>query len=295
MASLLDGIIPGAGVVAGGIVGGVTSALASRAQQKAAGKARDALTSSYNQAKGYQQPTYDTGMRNLSTLDQMVNSGAYKVDPYNYQIGQAPNDQFKFQTDPGYQFRMQQGANSLNSGAAAAGGQLSGATQKALQRYGQNFASNEYGNAYDRYNKNRAFNQGQYEFGTTAGMSNAMNQYTARNQQAQNQYTAQSGLANMGVNAGNYLSNLASNYGQNMAGQWGNMGNAQAAGYMGVGQAAQTGINNLAGGFGGLQGGWQTLAGLLGYPKAGSSAPAVTRQPSSVYDSGASNQVSGLA
>ncbi|WP_180122978.1 DNA transfer protein p32 [Acinetobacter sp. YH12086] len=54
------------------------------------------------------------------------------------------------QQDPSYQFRLNQGLDSVQSGAAAQGGLLSGATQKALNNYGQNFASQEYGNAYNR-------------------------------------------------------------------------------------------------------------------------------------------------
>jgi hypothetical protein len=179
-------------------------------------------------------------------------------------MGQAPQDQFNFKTDPGYQFRMQQGANDLNTRAAAAGGQLSGATQKALQRYGQGFASNEFGNAFNRFANQRDFNQGQYQFGTTAGMSNAMNQYNSQNQQAQQQYNRMAGLADLGVTGGQNLANYSQNYGQQMAGQWGNMGNAQAAGAMGRGQAWQTGLNNVMGGVGGQGGLAGSLQSLLG-------------------------------
>ena len=54
--------------------------------------------------------------------------------------------------DPSYQFRLQQGLDAVQSGAAAQGGLLSGATQKALTDYGQQAASQEYQNAYNRFN-----------------------------------------------------------------------------------------------------------------------------------------------
>jgi hypothetical protein len=57
------------------------------------------------------------------------------------------------QNEPGFQARYQMGLQGLERGAAAHGSLLSGGTQKALTRYGQDYASNEYGNAY-----NRAFN-----------------------------------------------------------------------------------------------------------------------------------------
>ena len=52
----------------------------------------------------------------------------------------------RFQTSPGYQFRLQQGVNALDRSAAARGMVLSGAQGKALTDYGQGVASNEYGN-----------------------------------------------------------------------------------------------------------------------------------------------------
>lgn len=55
-----------------------------------------------------------------------------------------------FQTDPGYQFRLQQGLNAIEHSAAARGGRAGGDTLKALQEYGQNFASNEYNNYANR-------------------------------------------------------------------------------------------------------------------------------------------------
>lgn len=60
-----------------------------------------------------------------------------------------------FQKDPGYEFRMAEGAKALERSAAARGGLRSGGTLKAISRYGQDFASNEYGNAYNRFNADR--------------------------------------------------------------------------------------------------------------------------------------------
>jgi len=66
-----------------------------------------------------------------------------------------------FVKDPGYQFRLDEGAKAVQGSAAAQGGLLSGAAMKAMQRYGQVFGSNEYGNAYNRdtTNKTNRFNR----------------------------------------------------------------------------------------------------------------------------------------
>lgn len=60
-----------------------------------------------------------------------------------------------FAKDPGYQFRMDEGARGLEGSAAARGGLLSGATLKALTQYGQNYASGEFNSAYSRFNSDR--------------------------------------------------------------------------------------------------------------------------------------------
>jgi hypothetical protein len=57
---------------------------------------------------------------------------------------------FNFRTDPGYQFRFEEGQRALDRGAAARGGLLSGGYGRKAIRYGQGFASNEYTNVYNR-------------------------------------------------------------------------------------------------------------------------------------------------
>jgi hypothetical protein len=57
-----------------------------------------------------------------------------------------------FHKDPGYQFRVDEGARALDASASARGGVLSGGAAKAMARYGQDMGSQEYGAAYNRYN-----------------------------------------------------------------------------------------------------------------------------------------------
>lgn len=61
----------------------------------------------------------------------------------------------QFQADPGYGFRLSEGQKALERSAAARGGLLSGATGKALTRYGQEMGSQEYTNAFNRYQAER--------------------------------------------------------------------------------------------------------------------------------------------
>ena len=61
----------------------------------------------------------------------------------------------EFRADPGYGFRLAEGQKALERSAAARGGLLSGATGKALTRYGQEMGSQEYTNAFNRYQAER--------------------------------------------------------------------------------------------------------------------------------------------
>ena len=65
-------------------------------------------------------------------------------------------DMSDYQADPGYQFRLKEGLRELDRKAAMHGGSLGGNALRAGQEYGQNMASNEYQNAFNRYQINRA-------------------------------------------------------------------------------------------------------------------------------------------
>jgi hypothetical protein len=69
--------------------------------------------------------------------------------PFSYGDFNAPTAD-NFQQDPGYQFRLREGSRALQNSAAAKGTLLTGATAKALQDYGQEAGSQEYGAAYNR-------------------------------------------------------------------------------------------------------------------------------------------------
>lgn len=57
-----------------------------------------------------------------------------------------------FQTDPGYQFRLDEGQKALERKLNASGKTYSPEAAKALLEYNQNFGSNEYNNSYNRFN-----------------------------------------------------------------------------------------------------------------------------------------------
>jgi len=119
----------------------------------------------------------------------------------------------QFQADPGYGFRMSEGMKGLERSAAARGGLLSGATLKGIQRYGQDLASQEYTNAFNRYQTER----------------------NARLNPLQS-------LAGVGQTATNQLGAAGQNYATGAGEALGAGAQARASGYMGMANAAAGGI-----------------------------------------------------
>jgi hypothetical protein len=80
------------------------------------------------------------------------------VDPKSTEFGKYAKDfgMSDYEADPGYAFRLKEGMKALDAQAAARGGLISGAALKAANRYGQDYASNEYANAFNRYQTNRS-------------------------------------------------------------------------------------------------------------------------------------------
>jgi hypothetical protein len=66
---------------------------------------------------------------------------------------------YKFQADPGYEFRLNEGMRALERSAAAQGGLLSGGFGRKALRYAQDYASNEYQNVYNRIASIAGFGQ----------------------------------------------------------------------------------------------------------------------------------------
>jgi hypothetical protein len=62
----------------------------------------------------------------------------------------------QFQQDPGYAFRLSEGQKQLDRMAAIRGGQISGSSLKAAARFGQDLGSQEYQNAFNRYQTERS-------------------------------------------------------------------------------------------------------------------------------------------
>ena len=139
-----------AAMVGAAVVGAAGSAYAGKQSSKAA----KTQAASADRASEIQQENFEQTRKDLAPYKQ---AGDTSLNQLMGQMGTNGyfNQNFTGQdtySDPSYQFRLQQGQNAIQSSAAAQGGLLSGATLKALQNYGQESASQEYGNAYNRFN-----------------------------------------------------------------------------------------------------------------------------------------------
>ncbi len=156
----------------------------------------------------------------------------------------------KFQQDPGYAFRMSEGLKALDRTAAARGGLISGSALKAASRYGQDMASQEYQNAFNRYNQNRTFNSNLFN----ANRAYQTGQYnTNRNFNTDLYQTNRSNalaplgtLMASGQNAANQMGAAGQNYAGNAGTTYQQAGNAAAAGINAAGQAGAAGQMGVA-------------------------------------------------
>ena len=85
--------------------------------------------------------------RNYGATQADLDRASSSVEQGQFTKGYAPAD---LQMDPSYAWRLSQGRKTLEAGAAARGGLLSGQTGADLVNYGQNAAAQEYGAAFDR-------------------------------------------------------------------------------------------------------------------------------------------------
>ena len=96
----------------------------------------------------------DGGGRTI-TLPGSLGGGTYTIPSPGRRVPRGgpttqPSIREMIMQDPSYQWRLQQGMEGLEGSAAARGGLLSGGLARKLTRYGQDYASTEYNNAWNR-------------------------------------------------------------------------------------------------------------------------------------------------
>jgi hypothetical protein len=193
-----------AAILGSAVLGAASSRSAAKTQSNAANQAAGLQQQQFERQIELQAPFREVGLRALNKLE-----GASEYTPF----GMA-----QFQTDPGYGFRFDQGQKALERSAAARGGLISGNTGGALQQFGQGMASQEYQNAFNRYQAERQSRLGPLQ-----------------------------SLAGVGQTSVNALGQAGQNYASGMGEALGAGAQARASGYMGGANAIGGGIGQYMG------------------------------------------------
>jgi len=164
------------------LLGANAASKAAKTQAASADQATQLQREMFEKQLELQQPFQEAGVNALAKMQKGV------VSDY---------------MDPSYQFRLGEGMKALERQAAARGGLISGGALKAAQRYGQDYASQEFGNAYNRL----------------------------------------AAMAGIGQTATGAMGNAAGNFGVNAGQNYMGAANARASGYVGGANALTGGLN----------------------------------------------------
>lgn len=223
--STLTSLLTPAAIAASGLVGANAAKSAAETQAESAREANALLYKMYQEQKGLQEPFRGAGItaqnRLLDLLGLSQNRSAEGFGRYAKDFGMSD-----FTADPGYAFRLAEGQKTLDRQAAARGGLISGGALKAATRYGQDMGSQEYQNAFNRYQTNRANQLNPLGSLLSSGQAAASNQAAAAGNygtQAGGNITGAGAATAAGqVGSTNALTNALSSYlnyssGQNLA------------------------------------------------------------------------------
>jgi hypothetical protein len=184
-------------------------------QQAAAAREAGAINlGMYNQNREDQGPYRTAGYEGLARLRLLLGLDQSKAGDADFGMLTKPFTGADLEKEPGYQFGLKQGTQATERSASARGGLFSGATLKALAKFGQDYGGTKFNEGFNR----DATTKGNL-FGMLSGVSGT-------GQAATNQVGAAG--SNFAANQGNLLTGAA---------------NAGAAASLAKGNILQGGIN----------------------------------------------------
>lgn len=192
-----------AAVIGSAVVGAGASAVAgskaAKAQKKGVDQSVAEQRRQYDQTRADYAPWRAAGESALARLTNEMKEGATTA----------------YTKSPSYDFRLSEGVKAAERSAAARGRLGSGATMKAVQRYGEGLASDDYSAWWNR----------------------------------------NAGLAGVGQQATNATAAAGENMANNVSGAYQTAGNARASSYLTTGSAINRGLQGVAGAYLAQQGG----------------------------------------
>jgi hypothetical protein len=199
-----------AAVVGAAVVGAAATTYASN-------KAADAQSDAVDSANANQRSMYDQTRADQAPYRALASDVALPGIKSFLANNNSPITAQEVMSDPGYQFGLDQGTRTLQNSAAARGGLYSGATLKALNRYGNDYATTKFGDTFNRINTDRT-----------------------------NQFNRLATAAGIGQTANNQVALAGQNYTNNVGSNIIGAGNAQAASALGTANAWTNAINGVS-------------------------------------------------
>ena len=199
------------GSVLGGVLGSKGAKSAAKTQAASADYAADLQKEQFDKQVELNAPFREAGLTSQNKLLDLMGLSPGAGGKYAKDFSMAD-----FQADPGYAFRMSEGLKALDRTAASRGGMLSGAALRGATRYGQDMASQEYTNAFNRYQTNRA-----------------------------NQLNPLQSLMGAGQTAAGQVGAAGQAYANNAGNAYMNAADARASGYMGSANAWQNALGGV--------------------------------------------------
>lgn len=190
---------------------------AENAQYDATQQANAVNQSQYNQTRQDNMPALDARNASLSRMRELLGIGG-NTGAQGYGSAGGRINPGNVTNEAGYQFGLKQGQDALNSQLTARGMRNSGAALQAAARYGNDYATTKYDNAFNREVANRSAQLNPLQ--SLAGASQ----------------TGASTIAGAGQNYANALSG-------NLTAQ----GNAAGASQIAIGNALSGTVNQLGG------------------------------------------------
>ena len=257
-------LIGGATSLAGGIMASKASKKAANIQAEAGREAQAAQDRRYEDQKALQEPFRQAGLTAQEQIMQYLGIGGDKNAPGYGSLGKSFDELYggdKFQQDPGAQFRQAESLKALERSAAARGNLLSGGTMKGITRFSQDLASQEYQNAFNRYQVERAAKLNPLQ-----------------------------SLMGSGQSATNVMTGAAGQMGQNEASNLYNAGQARASGYIGSANA----LNNALGQIGGYASAAPMNNAIMEYYKRTPAGTGGSVSPGNAFGSSTGNYLPGI-
>lgn len=201
------------GPILGAGIGAYALDKATDAQRDSVKESNALLKDMYDQNVARNEPFVTGGVKGfydlLDKLGISGNTGAAGYGSMNRTT--SPQDVLK---TPGYQFGMDQGLKAQGQKLNAQGMSYSGPAIKAATRYGTDYATTKFNDAFNRDETSKG-----------------------------NEYNRLMGVSQMGQNAANFTANTGSQYAQQVGQNLQGAGNAAAANYMGMGNLLGGAIN----------------------------------------------------